>query len=286
MPENRPLGTSTCQGGQRSDTICIDTNRVLDCCRDRDCFEDVRVYLDTYGQSIIDGNPTLRVTDAKIVRTSIAITEVPFNDGFYQLDLRYYVLLRMEACVGGKSQTFCGISAIDKKVVLWGGEGNVTIFKSNEDTDFCHSTPDMTTNLPIGVVETVPPIVLNTKVIDCDCQCSCQFGCCNVGTADFPEYVTGLLDEPVIDPEGGHRLFVSLGIFSVIRVERPAQYLITASDYSVPDKECVSANESDPCSLFRAMSFPVDEFTPAGLTIRDRATGGCTTTPRRGCGKG
>lgn len=279
MSDNRPMPQS-CQNGQRSDTICIDTHRVLDSCRDRDCFEDVRVYLDTYGQSIIDGNPAIRVVDAKIVWTNIGITQVPFNDGFYQLDLRYYVLLRFEACVGGgKSQTFCGISAIDKKVVLWGGEGNVTIFKSTEDSSFCSTKLDITSNLPIGVVETVPPISLNYKIVDCDCHH--HFGCCNVGISEFPKAVACLLDEQITDCDGGHRLFVSLGIFSVIRLERPAQYLISANDYSVPDKECVSANENDPCSLFRAMNFPVDEFTPAGLAVKDK-----TNNCRCGCNKG
>ena len=69
------------------------------------------------------------------------------------------------------------------------------------------------------------------------------------------------------DEDCENRLYVSLGIFSVIRIERPAQYLINASDYAVPDKECTVAEEDDPCKLFRSMAFPVQEFSPPALSV-------------------
>ena len=58
---------------------------------------------------------------------------------------------------------------------------------------------------------------------------------------------------------------MTLGIFSVVRIVRPGQYLINATEYMVPDKECVEAADDDPCSLFRKMAFPVSEFSPPTL---------------------
>ena len=58
-------------------------------------------------------------------------------------------------------------------------------------------------------------------------------------------------------------LLVSLGFFSVVRIERPAQYLVNAVEYSVPEKECVAPAMEDPCSLFRQMAFPIAEFCPS-----------------------
>jgi len=58
------------------------------------------------------------------------------------------------------------------------------------------------------------------------------------------------------------KLYVSLGFFSVIRIEREGQYLISASEYCVPDKECVIAEDSDPCTMFKRMAFPTSEFCP------------------------
>ena len=113
-------------------------------------------------------------------------------------------------------------------------------------------------------------------------------------TPRFPEFLHGgdynpdqWLDRPDIldrDVELMHKAHVncvSIGIFSLVRLIRPAQYLINASEFIIPDKECVSATPGDPCELFRSMAFPVTEFAPPPmpLTPIDRLKGGC------GCSK-
>ena len=50
MAENR----FPCGGGTSRETVCIETNRVLDSCRDRDCYENVRVYLSDFGNEILE----------------------------------------------------------------------------------------------------------------------------------------------------------------------------------------------------------------------------------------
>lgn len=60
MAENR-----LCQ--QPKETVCIDTYRVLDSCRDKDCFENTRVYLTEYGQELIDSGAAVRIKSAKTV---------------------------------------------------------------------------------------------------------------------------------------------------------------------------------------------------------------------------
>ena len=79
------------------------------------------------------------------------------------------------------------------------------------------------------------------------------------------------------------RLFISFGIFSVIRIEREAQVLIQATDYSVPDKECSAAsNDDNPCSLFNNMPFPVNQFktTMAPCVELQNNSGGCGCSGR------
>lgn len=91
----------------------------------------------------------------------------------------------------------------------------------------------------------------------------------------MPLEVSGLFSEGFAE-EGCNRLYVSIGMFSVIRLERPAQYLVSAAEYSVPDKECAPAtNEDDPCSLFRTMAFPVNEFYPPALRESGKSGGCC-----------
>ena len=78
----------------------------------------------------------------------------------------------------------------------------------------------------------------------------------------------------------GRYLTVSLGIFSVVRIVRPAQYLIHATEYCVPDKECISTEDDNPCAVFRNMAFPTSEFRPPGYLPQGGNHGG----GKCGCG--
>lgn len=250
----------------RSETVCIDTYRVLDSCRDRDCYEDVRVYLCPMGQEIIEHTSTVRAKCATIIWTYVGVDPVQFNRGFYQITVRSYIKITFEACVGvGRAQEFDGLAVVEKRVILYGSEGSVQIFRSIPGADPCTPTTacEVDTNLPVGVAEIAAPIVLGVKVTDgmphscCYCCCSCD---------EVPTEVRRCFMGDLADDGCNNRLYVSIGIFSVIRIERPAQYLINASDYAVPDKECTVAEEDDPCKLFRSMAFPIQEFSPPALS--------------------
>ena len=287
MQENRnanlctPQGTNnTLTGG--SGTVCIDTRRVLDSCRDRDCFEDTRVYLTPTGEDILANSSNVRTRTARLLWAYVGVDEVPFNCGFYRIRIRYYIEVEFEACVGvGRSQTFRGLAALEKEVILYGGEGRAITYTSNPDNNYC-SVCNVTggvTNDPIAVVETVEPIVLGTRVSDCNCPCPC-------GGTDYPDIPEGAADcfgEELVTNSTGPRLLVSFGIFSVIRMERPAQLLVHATDYSVPDKECnQTTNNDNPCALFRTISFPTNQFrgtTTIPDTTDRKNNGNC------GCGR-
>lgn len=259
--------------------VCIETNRILDSCRDRDCFEDVKVLLTDFGNDILEHTTNIRAKSACITWTYIGIDPVRFNRGFYSVTIKFYVKIVFEACLcGGRSQEFEGVAVLEKKVILYGSESNVSIFKSNPDTsDYC-ALPEpccSTKNVPIAIVEVVDPIILNSKVREADDPCCCCCCCCG----DIPESVSGRLDGVLSDGDGRY-LTVSLGIFSVVRIVRPAQYLIHATEYCVPDKECVSTEDDNPCAVFRNMAFPTSEFCPPGYLPQGGNHGG----GKCGCG--
>ena len=58
------------------------------------------------------------------------------------------------------------------------------------------------------------------------------------------------------------RYFVTLGQFSLVRLERDTQLLIPAYDYCIPQSDCSGGDPEDPCGLFKNVSFPVNEFFP------------------------
>lgn len=262
------------------ESVCIETNRILDSCRDRDCFENVRVFLTGFGNDIIARTGAVRAKEAEIVWTSIGIDPVQFNRGFHSVSIRYFVRMTFEACIGGgRSQEFDGMAVLDKNVVLYGGESSVNVFRSSsESSGFC-SLPEPCSScrsLPTAVVEAVDPVVLGVKIVDDKCACHCVCSC-----HDIPLPVVSCLSGELCPDNGGRHLAVSLGIFSVVRLIRPGQYLVSASEYSVPDKECFEPSDSDPCSVFRKMPFPVSEFgvlsaPPSPSPCKDRPDKHCT----------
>lgn len=283
MSDNRGASSPFCpQQGDR-ETVCIDTLRVLDSCRDRDCYEDARVFLSDFGQEIIEHTASVRAKGARILWTYVGVDPIRFNQGFYQVTVRFYIKVDLEACQGlGRSQEFSGIAVVEKKVVLYGSVGNVSIYRSDPSVGPCDlgNTDHYSTNLPVGVVEVVDPVLLSVRVAEPGCNC----GCCCCSCNDIPDGVASAVPGTLNDNENRLRLLASIGIFSVIRIERPAQYLISAADYCVPDKECNVNEEDDPCSLFRRMAFPVGEFCPPSLT--DLSGEGQANGGGCGCGRG
>ncbi len=280
-----------CGKGGDPRTVCIETNRILDSCRDRDCFENVRVFLTDLGQDIIEHTTQVRVKDACIAWTYIGIDPVRFNRGFYSVHIRFYIKLIFEACLcAGQSREFDGIAVLEKQVVLFGGDSSVSIFRSSADGSVFCAEPQpcyKERSVPTAVVEAVDPIVLGVRVLEPACP---EPICCCCCVCDVPTSIAGCLSAPLCpdtcgdrdhgshDHGGGRSLVVSLGIFSLVRLVRPAQYLIQATEFIIPDKECISSTPDDPCDLFRSMAFPISEFAPAPMPLPtgDRNKCGCS----------
>lgn len=266
--------------GDGRGTVCIDTNRVLDSCRDRDCFENTRVYLSNLGEEILANATNVRARSAEILWAYVGVDEVPFNCGFYRVTIRYYVLIELEACLGlNRSQSFKGLSVLEKEVVLYGGEGNATAFSSDPENSYCSfgNMDNVRTNAPVATVETIEPIILGTKSVDCSCQCACN------DCVEIPERLQNCLDGEIRITNEGPKLYISFGLFSIVRIARPAQLLVQATDYSVPDKECVDAtNDENPCALFKNMSFPTGRF---GIYSTDYTNNTKGRSGNCGCGR-
>ena len=248
------------------ETVCIDTQRILDSCRDRDCYEDLRVFLTDYGQDVIERTSSIRVQRAEIHSCNVCIEPVDFSRGFYRVSVRYYIRLECQACVArGCTQDFDGIVVCDKNVVLFRSEGSVHVFRSGSDccTEDGAVSGD---NTPTAVVEAVDPVVLTCRVAEPSVPCRCCCAC-----AELPECVQRTVSGALYPGRDRKQLLVSIGIFSVIRIERPAQLLVNAASCAVPEKECRPAEDhTDPCCVFRNMEFPVGEFNPPSLSCMER----------------
>ena len=108
--------------------------------------------------------------------------------------------------------------------------------------------------------EVVDPICLGVKVAEPTEQCC---SCCNdMDVASVPRTICGIFDDQFVDRADDKKIFVSLGLFSITRLERDVQLLIPVIDFCVPECECVTSTDNNPCDLFEKLKFPVEEFFP------------------------
>lgn len=119
-------------------------------------------------------------------------------------------------------------------------------------------------------------MVLSSKVKDV-CECTCQ----ETTTVQIPGYIREMFDEELVLSGDRRRMFVTLGQFSIVRLERDAQIVVPVLDYSIPTKECCDAgcSSEDPCEMFSRIPFPTEQFTPRGCDQNgDRDSAGPYTT--------
>lgn len=274
MSENKNLGCCGMDFGR--DTVYIDTSRILDCCRDKDCFEDVTVYLASNYSDLLQSCVNVRTKCAEVVAVNIGVDSIPFSPGFYHINIRMFLKIKLEICLNNSHmEELCGLCVLDKSVILYGGEGSVGIFKSTPGgNDFCSGilTNRKQTNLPTAVFEVAAPVILNTKISEVRTGSNCGCGCM---PSDIPECVADCFDGCTSFCCNMQKVItVSIGIFSVVRLERPGQYLVSGTEYAVPEKVCPPDKPNDPCDMFRRMSFPVNEFYPPAVESCVKNTGG------------
>jgi len=204
------------------------------------------------------------------------VESIPFNRGFYSVDMTFFfsVCLNAYASPIAPPTPVNGFATFSKKVILYGSEGNVKVFSSDDrfSADSCPDLRNRLGNTPKATVQVVSPIVLSTRLLECPgtcCTCPCA-----------PQGVTSLFDgnfEAVTQPE--KVVLITLGLFTIVQMERSVQMMIPAYDFCVPDKEC-ACSADDPCELFKRIKFPTNEFFPPklsdaeGVSSEDRTCSG------------
>ena len=251
-------------GGFR-EAVCVHTKKVYDSCRSKECLRDIRVYLTRDAQELINagGIASVKPREAELLCVSIDVERIQFNRGFSSVDIRFFYRIECEiSCVIGRPRIVDGLAVFDKRVVLFGGEGGARIFSSQyiEDGRDVQLRPD--SNKPTAVVEVVDPIMLDARVVAPETSCNC---CC-CALHEVPRSICSCFggDDLVLSNDG-YQLFVTLGQFSIIRLERDIQLLMPAYDVCLPRRDCSNSGvggEQDPCEIFSSFDFPIDAFFP------------------------
>ena len=245
------------------EAVCIQTEKVTDAFRDKDCIEDLRVYLTKDSQCALDRATGARARYAELLHAGLDVSAVSFHRGYYSVDLTYYYRILADALMGNaRPVPIVGLAVFSKRVVLYGGECGAKIFTSNSLVTCVDGCSVHDRSIPEVVLEAVDPMILAAKIVDA-CGC-CR---CDAALSDLPDGIFSCFEGELVLSGEVKRLYVTLGQFSVVRMQRDTQLLIPSYDYCIPTKEfsdnITNSDDSDPCELFNQVEFPVDSFFPA-----------------------
>lgn len=246
------------KNGNFKEAVCIDAGRVFDSCCDRDCLEDLRCFFLPEEQALLSSALSVRLRSAEVLNAFIDVEPVTFNKGFYSADITFFFLLEFDLFTAPNTCPQCikGITTFSKKVILYGGDGNVKIFSSTVGVEgSCDSYTKKTTNTPKCVVQAVDPVALSARLGEVrDCY---ENVCC------IPKSVCELIGGNVVTSlKGGEpTVFVTLGLFTIVQLIRNVQMLIPVYDYCIPEKQC-DYTADRPCETFSKINFPTDDFFP------------------------
>ena len=267
-----------CNPEDLQQAMSIHTRKITDSCRDKDCIEDLRVYLTTGSQAILDNCAGAKVRCAELLYAAIEVEPVAFDRNHYCIDVTFFYRILADAVVGScRPAAVHGVAVFSKRAVLCGEDSRAHIFTSETRIGEPDGASRYSANRPVAVVEVLDPMVLSSRVRDvCDCKENCP--------VQIPQYVLGCFDEDLVLSGENRRLYVTLGQFSIIRLERSVQLVVPVVDYSLPTKECCDALGScteDPCEMFSRIPFPTAQFAPSGCDRECEEKTCCYTTTNK-----
>lgn len=218
------------------EAVSVEAEKIFDSCADRTCISDQRVTLSSPVD--ISGYTVIKATCVDVTDVCITLSPMPFNKGFYSVDITYTFGITMEAYTRpcDPSRTLTGTAVYTKKAILYGGEGGTKTFYSDDSRDLgsTNCCCEFVTN-PRASVQVVEPIALSLEV---------QSGA----------------------------VYITIGLFSIIQLTRPVSVIIPAYEYCKPAKSC-SCSAETPCEIFDKIKFPTEDFCPTAESLSDN--GGC-----------
>ena len=252
----------TCDLRGIREAVCVHTGKITDSCLAKDCIEDLRVYLTVDSQQTLDCAAGAKARFVELLFVNVSVESVPYSSGYFTVDVTFYYRVIADATLSaGRTNAVTGLAVFSKRLVLYGGETSARVFSSRDDLECVCKKRLQSAALPQAVAETVDPIILGSRVLE-SCSCCCQ----NETAPVIPDALLGCFDEPLVLTGECKRLLVTVGQFSIVRLERDTQLLIPTFDYCMPSKSCpsVSGDSSEsPCEVFSQIEFPMDAFFPA-----------------------
>ena len=274
MSDNNQAGTACDLRGIR-EAVCVHTDKISDSCLAKDCIEDLQVYLTVPSQQALDCAVSAKARYVELLHVGVHVETVPYSTGYYTVDLTFYYRVIADAsAAGGRPTTVTGLAIFSKRLVMFGGETSARSFSSRSGVSCLCKQAIQAGNVPEAIVEVVDPMILGSRM-----QEVCNCNCCPPSPPVIPEAILGCFEEQLVLDGESKRLLVTIGQFSIARLERSTQLLIPTFDYCIPSKTCKnvgSSNTESPCEVFGQIEFPMDAFFPSKADSCIPAKDSCT----------
>ncbi len=152
-----------CNPNDLRQALSVHTRKITDSCRDKDCIEDLRVYLTQGSQSILDSCASAKVRCADLLYTYIDVEPVAFDRNHYCIDVTFFYRILADATVGtNRPVSLYGLAVFSKRAVLCGEESRAHIFTSNTRIGELDGLTLRSANLPTAIVEVADTNSQNT----------------------------------------------------------------------------------------------------------------------------
>lgn len=153
MSEQCPDGLR-CNPQDLRQAMAVHTRKITDACRDKDCVEDLRVYLTTSSQQTLEEAGSVRVRSAQLLYTYMDVEPVAFDRNHYCIDITFYYRILADAIVGtNRPAALTGLAAFSKRAVLCGEDSRAHIFTSDPGSGELEASLPGSHNRPTAVVE-------------------------------------------------------------------------------------------------------------------------------------
>ena len=148
--------TLRCDPGDLRQAMSIHTRKITDSCRDKDCIEDLPVYLTAASQALLDSSASTRVRCAELISTYIDVEPVAFDRNHYCIDVTFYYRIIADTIVGAsRPAVLTGLAVFSKRAVLCGEDSCAHIYRSDTRLNAPDGLTRNYANRPTAVVEVV-----------------------------------------------------------------------------------------------------------------------------------
>ncbi len=217
--------------------------------------ENLTVYLTQESQETLECATSVKARSAELLYAEVGVEPIHYQDDYYCVSIQYYYRIIADAVLCAvRPASIYGLATFNKRVTLFGGEEGARVFGSTGAAT--------SGKLPDAVVEAIDPVILQASIQE---VCQCQRPACSCQSTALPETVAEAFDDELVLTGQNRLLTVTLGQFSLIRLERQTQLLIPSYDYCMPEKACTDQGcgvPENPCEAFSRMQFPVQAFFP------------------------